>query len=41
MGAPSDVSGPTRGLCGDDVKFVVCVAFVLLAMVVTMAVMRP
>ena len=40
MGAPSDVSKPTRGLSGTDVMVLLSLAFVFFALVVTIAVVR-
>ncbi len=40
MGAPTDVSRPTRGLSGTDVMFLLSLAFVLFALLVTIAVIR-
>ncbi len=41
MAAPTDVSKPTRGLSGSDVMFLLCLAFIFVALVVTIAVIRP
>ena len=40
MSAPPDVSRPTRGLSGSDVVFLLSLAFVFFALVVTIAVIR-
>ena len=40
MGAPSDVSKPTRGLSGPDVMFLLSLALVFLALAVTVVVSR-
>jgi len=41
MGMPSDVSRPTRGLSGSDVMFLLSVAFIFFALVVSVAISRP
>jgi hypothetical protein len=40
MDAPTDLTKPTRGLSGNDVFFLLSVAFVFFALVVTIAVFR-
>jgi hypothetical protein len=41
MGAITDISRRTRGLCGSDVMFLLSLAFLFFAFVVTVAVIRP
>ena len=41
MGMPTDVSRPTRGLSGNDVLFLLSVAFIFIAFIVSIAVIRP
>jgi len=41
MGMPTDISRPTRGISGSDVMFLLSVAFIFFAMVVSVAISRP
>ena len=41
MGAVTGFSRRTRGLCGKDVLFLVSLAFLFFAFVITIAVIRP
>jgi hypothetical protein len=41
MSAHNGVSGPTRGMSGTDVMFLVSLAFIFFAFVITIAVVRP
>ncbi len=40
MAAPTDVSKPTRGMSGSDIMFLLSLAFIFFALVVTVAVIR-
>jgi len=41
MSMPTDISRPTRGISGSDVMFLLSVAFIFFAMVVSVAISRP
>jgi len=40
MGAPSDLSKPTRGLAASDVWFFLSLAFIFFSLIVTIAVIH-